>query len=90
MSQSAPTAHANEDALERLTATATRLVTPCGDGEMVWRCWGEGPALVLLHGGIGSWRHWVRTIGVFAPHYRIFAPDTPGLGESAMPPAPIT
>ena len=24
--------------------------------------WGEGRPLVLLHGGTGSWMHWVRNV----------------------------
>ena len=55
---------------------------------MVWRSWGNGPALVLLHGGIGSWQHWVRTVPAFSHTYRVLVPDLPGLGESADPPAP--
>lgn len=55
---------------------------------MIWRSWGEGPALVLLHGGAGSWRHWVRTVPAWSPTRRVLAPDLPGLGESADPPAP--
>jgi len=42
----------------------------------------------LLHGGAGSWQHWVRTVPAFSPTYRVLAPDLPGLGESADPPAP--
>ncbi len=78
------------DGLAQLEAAATRTTTPCGDGTMVWHSWGEGPALVLLHGGSGSWRHWVRTIPTFARDYRVLAPDHPGLGESALPPAPYS
>ncbi len=48
--------------LNRLDAAATRQETQLGTGRMVWRSWGSGPALVLLHGGSGSWRHWVRNI----------------------------
>jgi pimeloyl-ACP methyl ester carboxylesterase len=55
---------------------------------MVWRSWGDGPALVLLHGGAGSWQHWVRTVPAFSPTYRVLVPDLPGLGESADPPEP--
>jgi 2-hydroxy-6-oxonona-2,4-dienedioate hydrolase len=67
-------------------ATQARVVrTPCGDGEMVWRSWGQGAPLVLLHGGAGSWLHWLRTIPAFADH-QVIVPDLPGLGESAMPP----
>lgn len=76
------------DTLRRLDAEAQRSESPCGDGSMVWRSWGEGPALVLLHGGAGSWRHWVRTVPAFRRTHRVLAPDLPGMGESADPPAP--
>jgi pimeloyl-ACP methyl ester carboxylesterase len=76
------------NAATRLEASAIRHTTPCGTGEIVWRSWGSGSPLVLLHGGIGSWRHWVRTIDQFMPHRRVIAPDTPGLGDSATPPQP--
>ena len=32
--------------LNRLEAAAWRTETPCGNGTMVWRSWGEGPVLV--------------------------------------------
>jgi pimeloyl-ACP methyl ester carboxylesterase len=69
------------------TETAAREIrTPCGDGEMVWRVWGRGAPLVLLHGGAGSWLHWLRTIPAFAPERLVVVPDLPGLGGSALPP----
>jgi pimeloyl-ACP methyl ester carboxylesterase len=74
------------DLLARLVASARRRETPCGDGAMVWHEWGEGPPLVLLHGGSGSWRHWARNLPALVPGWRVLAPDLPGLGESAMPP----
>ncbi len=64
--------------------------SPCGAGAMVWRVWGTGPALVLLHGGYGSWTHWLRNIPALAARYRVIAPDLPGLGDSAIPPDPAT
>ena len=75
-------------AVRRLDAEARRSESPCGDGSMVWRSWGDGPALVLLHGGAGSWQHWVRTVPAFSSTHRVLAPDLPGLGESADPPTP--
>ena len=57
---------------------------------MVWRTWGDGPALVLLHGGSGSWTHWVRNIAHFERDYRIIAGDLPGLGDSPDPRAPYS
>jgi pimeloyl-ACP methyl ester carboxylesterase len=76
--------------LRRLDASSTRAETPCGDGTMVWRSWGEGPVLVLFHGGAGSWRHWVRNIEDLSRDHRLLVPDLPGLGESAMVPRPET
>ncbi len=64
--------------------------TPCGDGRMVWRSWGSGLPLVLLHGGTGSWRHWARNVLPLAGTHRVLAPDLPGLGSSDMPPEPYT
>lgn len=64
--------------------------TPCGAGSMVWRIWGEGQPLVLLHGGYGSWTHWVRNIEPLSRHYRVLAADIPGLGDSDAPPDPYT
>jgi pimeloyl-ACP methyl ester carboxylesterase len=73
--------------LDRLERTAERTETPCGDGTMVWRSWGDGPVLVLFHGGAGSWRHWAHNIDVLSRDHRLLVPDLPGLGESAFPPA---
>src|SRR5436305_14663319 len=76
--------------VEGIAAEAERIETPCGDGTMVWRRWGEGPPLVLLHGGYGSWMHWVRNVLPLARRFTVVAPDLPGLGESATPPEPWT
>ena len=73
-----------------VAAEAQRIETPCGDGGMVWRIWGGGPPLVLLHGGYGSWTHWIRNVVVLARQFTVIAPDLPGLGESATPPEPHT
>ncbi len=72
-----------------MDAAARLFRTPCGEGEMVWRCWGKGGTpLVLLHGGAGSWLHWLRTIPSFATDRLVVVPDIPGLGGSALPPDP--
>lgn len=75
--------------VERLRASAQRAETPCGDGAMVWHAWGDPAAapVVLLHGGAGSWTHWVRNITpLVAAGRRVWVPDLPGFGDSALPP----
>jgi len=74
--------------VRELNADAQRIETPCGDGTMLWRSWGDGPPLVLLHGGAGAWNHWVHTVPAFCDSRRVIAPDLPGLGESDDPPQP--
>jgi pimeloyl-ACP methyl ester carboxylesterase len=73
-----------------VAAEARRVETPCGDGHMVWHVWGDGPPLALLHGGYGSWTHWVRNVLPLSQTFAVAAPDLPGLGESATPPEPHT
>jgi 2-hydroxy-6-oxonona-2,4-dienedioate hydrolase len=72
-----------------LEESAQKFKTPCGNGTMVWRVWGSGEPLVLLHGGSGSWTHWIRNIPVLSRAYQLWVPDLPGLGQSAMPPEPL-
>lgn len=76
--------------VQRLRDGAQKSVTACGSGELVWHCWGNGEPLVLLHGGFGSWLHWIRNIDSLAPSFQVCAVDIPGLGESGDPPEPIT
>jgi pimeloyl-ACP methyl ester carboxylesterase len=73
-----------DEPVPHLADTATVLRTPCGDGSMVWRRWGTGVPLVLLHGGTGSWRHWAGNIAELSKHYQVYAADAPGLGDSDM------
>jgi len=70
--------------VDRVEAAAVRAHTPCGSGKLSWRIWGEGPPLVLLHGGSGSWRHWIRNLGALAAAHRVLVPDLPGLGGAVL------
>lgn len=76
--------------VSRIESLATRRLTPCGVGSMVWRVWGEGRPLVLLHGASGSWTHWIRNVLPLAKDFRVLVPDMPGFGESDVPPEPHT
>jgi 2-hydroxy-6-oxonona-2,4-dienedioate hydrolase len=78
------------ETLARLSRDAATVTSPCGEGAMIWRCWGAGTPVVLLHGGYGAWTHWLRNVDPLAGRYRVIAPDLPGLGQSAMPPLPYS
>lgn len=70
--------------LQRLQAAARVHHTPCGDGTLVWHAWGMGEPVLLLHGGAGSWTHWVRNIAALVRAGRsVWVPDMPGFGDSA-------
>ena len=84
------TAKSSAEFIGALKRTGTRHTTPNGAGEVVWRSWGSGYPLVLLHGGTGSWMHWARNIEPLARDFRVIVPDIPGSGESSSPPAPIS
>jgi pimeloyl-ACP methyl ester carboxylesterase len=78
-----------EGTIRELESSCQRFETPCGDGRIVWRRWGNGLPLLLLHGGSGSWLHWLPTIPALAPRFTLWVPDLPGMGDSDMPPEPL-
>ncbi|WKL15877.1 alpha/beta fold hydrolase [Comamonas testosteroni] len=51
-------------------------------GRVAWRIFGHGRPLVLLHGGHGTWRHWIRNIQALAEQRMVCVPDMPGYGDS--------
>ncbi len=73
------------DEVIEMDAQARRVETPCGEGTMVWRIWGEGEPLVLSHGAGGAWTHWIRNIPELSQHRMLMVCDMPGHGESAIP-----
>ncbi|GAB4353078.1 MAG: alpha/beta fold hydrolase [Oricola sp.] len=70
-------------AIADLDLAARRVVVDTAEGFATWREWGRGPAIVLLHGGAGSWMHFFRQIPYLAGNYRVVAPDIPGFGDSS-------
>lgn len=83
----ADTATGAREFLARLDGQARRSTLPTRLGHVVARDWGNGPVLVLLHGGTGSWRHWARNIAFLAAAHRVVAIDLPGMGNSDAPAA---
>lgn len=75
--------------VSRLATMARRHETPLPGGRLVWHAVGAGPVLVLIHGGSGSWLHWVRNIEALSARARVLLVDLPSLGESDPGPAPF-
>ncbi|MEK9722793.1 MAG: alpha/beta hydrolase [Rhodospirillaceae bacterium] len=84
------------DVVAGIAARGRRLETPCGGGAMVWHRWdgladgSDRAPVVLLHGGWGSWTHWIRTVPHLAAQRTVIAADLPGMGDSADAPEPHT
>lgn len=79
-----------EPALRARLLAGVRHVTPTANGRVVWHTWGDArddtPPVVLLHGGSGSWTHWVRNIAPLLDAGRcVLAADLPGFGDSDAP-----
>src|SRR5439155_429597 len=59
-----------------------KVTTDHAPGMAVHRS-GSGPDLVLFHGGMGSWKHWIRNIEPLATRFTVHALDHPSYGDSA-------
>lgn len=54
------------------------------DGHLVhYETLGRGRPVVFLHGWLGSWRYWMETMDEMSIHYRTYAFDFWGFGDSA-------
>ena len=82
-----------EEQVATLLAESNSLSTRLGDGVLHWQQW-PGPAterpLLLLHGGFGSWTHWMANIRSLRQNRTVWTLDMPGLGASADMTAPHT
>lgn len=72
----------NLDMIDRIEQLGERLETSVGGCRIVWRRFGSGPDLVMLHGGHGSWLHWIRNIETLSASRTLWLPDMPGFGDS--------
>ncbi len=79
--------------VDTLLSQAQIVRTPCGEGEMEWQVWGTAtahPPLVLLHGGFGSWTHWIANVERLSRTRLVVTCDMPGLGDSTSAPGELT
>src|SRR5262249_27394380 len=44
---------------------------------------GRGPDVVMFHGGMGCWKHWIRNVGPLSERFAVHALDHPSYGASA-------
>jgi 2-hydroxy-6-oxonona-2,4-dienedioate hydrolase len=51
---------------------------------------GSGPDVVLFHGGMGCWKHWIRNIEALATRFTVHALDHPSYGGSAPVPRDLS
>lgn len=80
---------AARDVIARVQAQAVQRDV-CYLGKCIrWRRFGDGSPLVLLHGGHGSWMHWLRNVEALAQQHTVWVPDMPGFNDSdALDPVP--
>lgn len=79
------------DLIARTDALATLHDVEHGGVRVRWRRFGSdtpAPPLVLLHGGHGSWMHWLRNIEALSAGRSLWLPDMPGFNESDALPQP--
>jgi pimeloyl-ACP methyl ester carboxylesterase len=55
---------------------------PVNGIEVHYAIWGEGPPLLLLHGGLGNMEYFGGQVGEFAKHHKVIAMDSRGHGRS--------
>ncbi|MEP9380472.1 alpha/beta fold hydrolase [Aquabacter sp. CN5-332] len=56
-------------------------------GALAVRRFGAGAPLVLVHGGVGSWTHWLANIDGLSRAFALTVVDLPGYGDAPAPPA---
>jgi pimeloyl-ACP methyl ester carboxylesterase len=71
-----------------LTEEGTSKFIQAGPLKLHYHEAGQGPALVMIHGGgpgAGGWSNYRRNVDHFAGHFRVILPDLPGFAKSDKP-----
>lgn len=61
-------------------------ITTVGDKLIHYEAVGRGEPLIFIHGWLGSWRYWWPSMQSLSAHYRTFAFDLWGFGDSSKAP----
>jgi len=82
---SSPVNQQTLDWMAEFEKQATHHRVTVGEHQVGWRQFGEGPPLVLIHGGHGSWLHWARNIQALSQDFSVWVPNLAGYGDSSDP-----
>jgi pimeloyl-ACP methyl ester carboxylesterase len=55
-----------------------------------YKCLGQGPPVVLVHGGGNDWHEWKKNLAFLAESFQVYALDFPGFGLSQPPDIPVS
>ena len=69
--------------IEKFEEGSKKLFISTDETTVCWRIWGKGQPIIFLHGGYGSWKHWIKQVTYLSKDYQILIPDMPGFGESS-------
>src|SRR5258708_22218028 len=74
--------------MTKATDEGNRATVVSRDGTRIdYEQWGNGPALVLVHGGLVDRSFWGPSLPLLAQHYTVYALDRRGHGHSGPYPA---
>ncbi|MGH6934402.1 MAG: alpha/beta fold hydrolase [Dongiaceae bacterium] len=73
-----------------MPAAAESGYAPVNDIEMYYATYGEGPPLIMLHGGLGHSDVWGYQIPALAEHYKVIVADSRGHGRSSRSAQPYS
>jgi pimeloyl-ACP methyl ester carboxylesterase len=63
---------------------------PVNGIQIYYAVWGNGPPLILLHGGLGNMEYFGGQVPVFAKQYKVIAMDSRGHGRSSRDAEPYS
>ena len=71
--------------LSKIESKSEKLFIKSRDSNVCWRIWGKGNPIIFLHGGYGSWAHWIKQALPFSKNHKILIPDTVSYTHLTLP-----
>jgi len=76
--------------LPALPAPTTRTSVALNGVSLSFATWGQGPAVLLLHGGAGHGDHWANQLPALAAKFQVITVDARGHGRSTRGDQPLS